>query len=224
MSQADLSLLNFVPICASSLLLWVIWVIWGSFLCYLHLSAFRVGNHLHLFGFPVGSIFGFWGDLHWGCISHLWGLSSFCSLLCTHLCVCCVEIHIYSGTSTLFWWGDHQTLHWPIFISSPSPPSFAAPFNVFLPISTTCCLPTHYLISAYILCKHHWAVINFAVHFWRNLCVRATRPSVPEHQFFEFAFFVDLIWLYQSEIKGMGFGVWERLESCGDLGLGYGTL
>jgi hypothetical protein len=40
---------------------------------------------------------------------------------------------IFSGGRT------NRTLHFHCFILSPLPPSFAAPFDIFLPISITCC-------------------------------------------------------------------------------------
>ena len=115
MSQADLSLLHSVFICASSVSLCHLSYM-GSFLCHLHLSGFLVGDYLCLSEFSVG-IYVFFSEmicienLSLHCIFHLWGLLSFCSLLCTHLCVCSVEIHLHSGTSTLFSVRTNRTLH-----------------------------------------------------------------------------------------------------------------
>ena len=98
-----------------------------TFLCHQCLSRFLVGDYLHQSEFSVGIYVFFWGDLHWEvslhCISHLWGLLSFDSLICTNT-------FIFSGGRT------NRTLHFHYFILSPSPSS-AAPFNISLPISIT---------------------------------------------------------------------------------------
>ena len=55
------------------------------------------------------------------------------SLLALHpsLCLLCWDSSPLRHIHSFCWWEDHQTLHWLIFISSPSPPpSFTAPFNV----------------------------------------------------------------------------------------------
>jgi hypothetical protein len=112
---------------------------------YLCLSGFPVGNYLHPFELlSVGKLFVSFEvicieilSLH--CISHLWGLLSFCSLLCTHLCVCCVEIHLHPGTSTLsLVRGSPNSTPTGSFSFCPHHHHHLLCFSMsFLPISTT---------------------------------------------------------------------------------------
>ena len=105
----------FVPIC-----------ILGRELLFTPLQAFIGGEPSVLLRWSALSL-----SLH--CISHLWGLLSFCFLLCTHLSLMYWDLypHLGSPNSLL-----------AISILSPSPPLFTAPFNVFL---INCSLPFHSL-------------------------------------------------------------------------------
>ena len=221
MSQAVLSLLHSVSIWAylcSSELIWVIWVICDFFLCHLCLSGFPVGSYLRLSEVSVGIYLCFWGDLHWEvslhCISHLWGLLSFDSLLCTHLCVCCVEIHLHSGTSTLFAgeritklstgsFSFHHHHHHLLLLLSMSC------------LSTTCCLPIRYLVLASISCKPHSATTvfccphlegfldsNFCWLIWFGRSGLRSSKGVG----YRICFVVDLIQLLRFEIRGWDLG------------------
>ena len=122
--------------------------IWAylSHLSHLCLSRFLVGNYLRPFKFFGGelsapiwvfsrdlSVFLRWSALR--SVSALY-LSSVglveLWLLALHpsLCLMCWDLSPLRHIHSFCWWEDHQTLHWLIFISSPSPPSFTAPFDV----------------------------------------------------------------------------------------------
>ena len=137
------------------------------------------------------------------CISHLWGLLSFCSLLCTHLCLLCWDsfplrhIHSFGERITKLYTNPFFS---PIFCHHS--PSFAVPFDVFLPILTTCCPLICYLVLTSISCKPH-SPPSFLLSTFGGM-LNCNQP-VPEHQDFGLHFsLIDLVWLLWTEIKQGG--------------------
>jgi len=134
----------------------------GVFQCFCaHLSFYRWGTICAFEVICIESIFALY-------LSFV-GLVELLLLALHPIFVSVVLRFISTQAHPLFcWWEDHQTLHWLIFILSPSPPLFTAPFDVFSYQPLT-------VPSFVILSWHPFCIIptrppsSFAVRIWRVL-------------------------------------------------------
>jgi hypothetical protein len=128
----------------------------GSFLCFFVPICILGGEQLAFIG-GEPSVLLRWSALSLSlhCISHLWGLLSFCSLLCTHLSLLCWD-YLHSGTFNLL-------------LVRGSPNSTLAHFH-FIAITTIIfCTFQH-------LAYQPLAVLSFIILSWHPFCVNPTQP------------------------------------------------